>query len=159
MEITIRHSEPADIKAIKTIYEQPSCVSGTLQPSEALWEKRLTQPDNGIYSLVAEIDGEITGQLGLKINPSPRRKYVATIGMAVSETFQNKGTGSALLSAAIDLATKWLAVKRIELDVYTDNKPAISLYKKLGFNIEGTAKSFAFRDGEYVDVFLMARVD
>ncbi|RDH42611.1 GNAT family N-acetyltransferase [Zooshikella ganghwensis] len=161
MEITIRHSEANDINAIKKIYEQLSCFTGTLQlpfPSEQLWEKRLTQLDNGVYSLVAEVEGKIIGQLGLTVNPSPRRKHVASIGMAVSEEFQNKGAGSALLNAAIELSTKWLAIKCIELEVYTDNEPAIKLYKKLGFNIEGTAKAFAYKNGEYADVFLMARV-
>jgi putative acetyltransferase len=41
--------------------------------------------------------------------------------------------------------------------VYTDNEPAVRLYKKFGFEIEGTLKKYAYRDGEYVDVYAMAR--
>jgi putative acetyltransferase len=42
--------------------------------------------------------------------------------------------------------------------VYTDNAPAIRLYEKFGFTIEGTLVDFAFRDGQYVDVYMMARL-
>jgi len=44
------------------------------------------------------------------------------------------------------------------LEVYTDNEPAIRLYKKFGFVVEGTLKQFAFRDGQFVDVHTMARL-
>ena len=58
----------------------------------------------------------------------------------------------------IKLAHDWLAVTRIELEVYVDNKAEVKLYKNHGFVIEGTATNYAFRNGEYVDVYLMAKV-
>ena len=60
--------------------------------------------------------------------------------------------------AAIDLADNWLDLSRLELTVYTDNEPAMRLYKKLGFVVEGTHRKYAFRDGVYVDAHCMARV-
>jgi putative acetyltransferase len=47
---------------------------------------------------------------------------------------------------------------RIELIVYVDNAPAIALYEKFAFEVEGTHHQFAFRDGEYVDAYSMARL-
>ena len=47
---------------------------------------------------------------------------------------------------------------RIELTVYTDNPAAIRLYRKFGFEIEGTFKGYALRDGVYADVYSMARL-
>jgi putative acetyltransferase len=78
--------------------------------------------------------------------------------MSVRDDWQGKGAGSALLQAAIELAERWLNVSRMELQVYTDNQPAIALYKKFGFVIEGTLRKMAFRDGEYVDAYAMARL-
>jgi putative acetyltransferase len=39
-----------------------------------------------------------------------------------------------------------------------DNAAGIALYEKFGFEIEGTHRRFAFRDGEYVDAYSMARL-
>ena len=44
------------------------------------------------------------------------------------------------------------------LRVYADNAPAIALYEKFGFEIEGTHRRFAYRNGEYVDAHIMARL-
>ena len=62
------------------------------------------------------------------------------------------------MQAAIELADKWLNLRRLELEVFVDNEPAIRLYEKFGFTIEGTLVDFAFRDGQYVDTYMMARV-
>ncbi len=62
------------------------------------------------------------------------------------------------MQAAVDLADKWLNLERLELDVYTDNEPALRLYQKFGFVIEGTLVRFAFRDGRYADAYMMARL-
>jgi putative acetyltransferase len=62
------------------------------------------------------------------------------------------------MAALIDLADNWLGLHRIELTVYVDNAPAIHLYEKIGFVIEGTARDFALRGGVYVDVHTMARL-
>ena len=78
--------------------------------------------------------------------------------MAVRDDWHGKGVGSALMQATVDLADRWLNLTRLELDVFTDNEPAIRLYKKFGFTTEGTMVQFAFRGGQFVDVYLMARL-
>jgi putative acetyltransferase len=62
------------------------------------------------------------------------------------------------MQAAVDLAENWLNLSRIELEVYTDNAAGLALYQKFGFEIEGTLRDYAFRDGQYVDSYLMARI-
>ncbi|MCL1036745.1 GNAT family N-acetyltransferase [Shewanella submarina] len=156
----IRRSEFNDIAQIRAIYAQASCYSGTLQlpfPSQQLWEKKLGQVTPGFYSLVAERDERILGQLGMMVHDNPRRKHVANLGLGVCESARGLGVGKALMQAAMDLAFNWLAIKRIEIEVYTDNQAAIALYQSLGFELEGRAKGYAFRNGEYVDVELMAK--
>jgi putative acetyltransferase len=58
----------------------------------------------------------------------------------------------------VDLVDGWLNVSRLELTVYTDNEPAIALYRKFGFEVEGTHKAYALRAGRYVDSLSMARL-
>ena len=162
MTITIRRAEPSDYQAVYRIFCGPRAVWGTLQipfPSVEMWRKRLTDPEEGLYLFVACIDDEVVGQSGLHTFPNrPRRRHVGQLGMAVRDDWQGKGVGTALMQAMIDLADNWLNLLRLELEVYTDNEPAVRLYKKFGFKIEGTAVQHAFRDGRYVDSYLMARL-
>jgi len=161
-EFTIRHAEPSDVNALYQTYSTPGVIHGTLQlpyPSAEKWRKRLTETPDGMFNLVACVGDEAIGQLGLHTFPlNPRRRHVGQIGMAIRDDWQGKGAGSALMRAAVDLADKWLNLSRLELEVYTDNEPAIHLYKKFGFVIEGTLQQFAFRDGQFVDVYAMARL-
>jgi L-phenylalanine/L-methionine N-acetyltransferase len=161
MKIEIRRAEPSDAHAIKEIYECKNAYSDTLQlpnPSLALWEKRISNVPDHVYAYVAILDGEIVGNLGLEVCISPRRRHVASFGMGVKDNVQGHGVGNALLTTAKDLADNWLNIKRIELTVYVNNERAINLYKKSGFIIEGESKSYAFRNGQYVDAYHMARV-
>lgn len=77
--------------------------------------------------------------------------------MAVAAGRRRQGIGTALLRAVIETAERWHGVRRLELEVYTDNPAAIALYAGHGFVREGLAKGYALRDGAYVDVLLMAR--
>ena len=158
--LTIRHSEPRDVAAIRQIYAQSSVYASTLQlpyPSLELWEGRLLSANQNFHSLVACEGAEVLGQLGVEVFASPRRRHVANMGLAVSEGVRRKGVGTTLLSAALALCNGWLGVRRVELETYTDNHAAIGLFKKHGFIIEGTAAGYALRDGTYADACLMAR--
>jgi putative acetyltransferase len=159
--IHVRATEPSDIEAIAEIMDCPGVIRNTLQtPYQSVeWRReRFANYRPGTRSLVAEVDGRVVGNLGLTPEAPDRRKHVASFGMAVHDDFQGQGVGSALMEVMIELAERWMGLTRIELTVYTDNAPAIALYKKFGFEIEGIGPRYAFRDGEYVDAYYMARV-
>lgn len=161
MTITIRAAEPGDYEAFRDVMLQPRAQRMTLQlpfPSFEMWKKRLADKPDGDHILVAELDGKIVGNLGLHIAKAQRRRHAASFGMSVHDEFQRLGVGKALIEAALNLADNWLNITRLELEVYTDNAPAIALYKKYGFEIEGTLKQHAFRDGKFVDSYYMARI-
>lgn len=162
MTISIRRAEPTDYEAMQRIFSGHKVVWGTLQlpfPSLETWRKRLAEPPEGMFSLVACIDNEVVGHLNIHTSPNhPRRRHAGQIGMAVQDDLQGQGVGTALMQAAMDVADNWLNLQRLELEVYTDNEPALRLYKKFGFGIEGTLVRFAYRAGQYVDVYMMARL-
>jgi L-phenylalanine/L-methionine N-acetyltransferase len=160
--VSVRHAEPGDYEALHRIMSGPRTAAGTLQlplQSAEVWRKRLVEPPEGLFMLVACVEGEVIGNLGLETSPNrPRMRHVGSIGMAVRDDWQGKGVGTALMEAALDLADNWLNLTRIELRVYVDNSAAVALYKRFGFEIEGTHSRYAFRDGEYVDAHSMARI-
>ena len=160
-EIRIRAREARDLPAITALFSCPEVIRGTLQlpfRSEDERREQFERRPPGAHLLAAETDGRVIGQLGLQAQQHPRRRHCGSIGMAVHDDFVGRGVGSALVAAALELADRWLALRRIGLEVYTDNAAAIALYEKFGFIREGTLRDFAFRDGGYVDAYMMARV-
>jgi putative acetyltransferase len=149
VEITVRHAEPDDYAALHRIFTAPRVVEGTLQlpyQSAEGRRRRMAEPREGFYLLVAAVGEDVVGSLGLEAIARPRRPQ------------QGRADASALLRAALDLADNWLNLTRLELTVYTDNAAAIALYTKFGFAVEGTHRAFAFRNGQYVDAHSMARM-
>ena len=158
--LTIRAVRADDCMDLYEMLSCPGVVRNTLQiPHVSLdkreeWLSSLTPDD---YMLVAEVDGRVVGNIDITRRKN-RLAHVANLGMAVHDDYQDKGIGTALMEAVLDMADNWLNIKRVELDVYTDNLRAVHLYKKFGFEIEGVRRSLAFRDGEFVDAYHMARV-
>ena len=161
--LKIRRTQSSDAAAIARVFEGPEVVRGTLQlpyPSVESWQRRLSgETDASLVSLVACDGADVVGTLGLHLNPGmPRRQHIAELGMAVRDDWQGRGVGTALLKAALELADGWMQLRRLQLTVFVDNEPAIRLYRKFGFEVEGTLRELAYRDGRYVDGFLMARL-
>jgi L-phenylalanine/L-methionine N-acetyltransferase len=162
MSLTIRHAVPDDYLAVTLLFDGPKAVWGTIQvpfPSPEVWRKRLSDPEPGLITLVACSGSDLVGIVGLHSHlQQPRRRHAIRLGMTVRDDFQGRGVGTALLTAALELADGWLNVTRVELDVWTDNEPALRLYRKHGFEVEGTLRQFAFREGRLVDAYVMGRL-
>jgi putative acetyltransferase len=161
MNIEVRHFENADTEAIKSIYDQPHVVEGTLQQpyqSSDMWSSRLQDVGKHFICLVAVVDGKVVGQMGVHTSDKPRRKHVATLALAVCSSVQGKGVGHALMNAGVELCDNWLNIRKIELQVYIDNERAIALYKRHGFEIEGELKAYGFKAGKYVNAYSMGRL-
>ena len=73
----------------------------------------------------------------------------------IEPEFQEKGVASILLSAIIEYSEKH--VEQILLTVADDNKPAIHLYKKFGFETYGIETQAMKVNGQYTDEILMKR--
>jgi len=164
MTITIRRAATHDAAAFARMMADPAVYPALLQmpyASEERWAAMLSDsvaPGKPDLHLVAERDGEVVGSAGLlPVGAALRRRHAMTMGISVAKAMQGQGVGSALMIALCDYADRWLGTLRIELTVYTDNDAALRLYRKFGFEIEGTLRGYAMRDGRYVDAHTMAR--
>ena len=165
MAPTIRRATPKDAAAFARLMGDPEVYGALLQmpcPSEERWHAMLSEgvaPGKPDLSLVAELDGEVVASAGLHAaGLALRRRHAMMLGMSVGKNAQGQGVGTALMTALCDYADRWLGTLRLELTVYTDNERAVRLYGKFGFEIEGTLRGYAMRDGEYVDAYTMARL-
>ncbi|WP_391091567.1 GNAT family N-acetyltransferase [Vibrio sp. NH-UV-68] len=161
MEIIIRPTQVSDAAALCDIYSQPQAQRETLQlpkPSVAMWTKRLESMPQGVYSYVAEIDGRVVGNIGFEHSQRPRTAHCGSFGLGVHDDFHGRGVASKLIETVLDLADNWLQIKRVQIEVNSDNEKAIACYKKFGFEIEGEAKWGSFRDGQLINTYYMARI-
>lgn len=161
MEITIR---PIELKDAKDINEMRR-MDGIKENILGIVSERILESESFInslseddHTLVAEVDNKkVVGVIGLHVNKNPRTRHVASLGIMVHSKYQQKGIGRDLMKSILDLADNWLMLIRLELEVFTDNEKAIKLYKSFGFEIEGTRKYAAIRNGQYADEYIMAR--
>ena len=159
-DLLLRGLEPEDYPDWHAIRIRPSVMHNTLglpyMPVESA-RPRLAKPPQGSHIVAAELDGRVVGQAWLSTQRG-RCSHVGQPGIMVHDDYTRRGIGSGLMDAVLDLAENWLGLKRLELEVYTDNTAAIGLYRKFGFQIEGTKRCYALRAGEYIDAHVMARV-
>ncbi len=110
--------------------------------------------------LVAELDSTIIGYIMCRIErgiSSFRRPYPVKKGhivsVAVLRDYRRKGIGTELIERGITGMVEYGA-SEFYLEVRKSNKPAVSIYEELGFEVGRVLRGY-YRDGE--DAYLMTR--
>ena len=86
--------------------------------------------------MVSELNQTIIGVCDIIPYPELGFRHVGKLGMWVLPEYRGKGVGRELLVHTLSEAKKF-GLEKVELQVYSDNQPAISLYKSVGFVQEG----------------------
>lgn len=105
---------------------------------------------------VAEWDGRIIANLAVSIHKHPQAAHGAGLGISVLRPFRGRGVGSMLLATAI----AWCedrSLRRLELEVLSNNPGAQRLYERHGFVVEGRREGAIAVDDDFVDAILMCR--
>lgn len=111
----------------------------------------------GAVHVVAVAGDEVIGWCDLRPKTAPTLRHSAVLGMGIVAAYRGQGIGSRMLAATLELA--WArGIRRAELNVRSDNTPAIALYRRFGFVAEGTCRNYVCIDGVDYDALLMARL-
>lgn len=102
--------------------------------------------------LVAEVKNKIVGILDCTCGSYDRNSHVARLGMAVAKEYRGQGIGKKLLQCVTTWAKSTGHIEKLELQVYTGNARAISMYQKTGFKEEYISpKAVKFGTNDYLD--------
>ena len=109
----------------------------------------------GVY-LVAECDGRVVGTTEIKLCKA-KQSHVGTFGIIVRQEYRGIGVGTCLMDEILRLAKKEISPtpKIISLGVYANNKPAIGLYKKMGFKTVARIPKQLQHKGKLIDEAVM----
>ena len=112
---------------------------------------------NGMVQFVAVDAGRVVGWCDVNPKTHDALRHSGVLGMGVAASHRGIGVGAGLLQEALQAATL-RGLTRVELVVRTDNDPAIRLYRRFGFEVEGRLRNYLVVDGHAQDVLAMARV-
>jgi UDP-4-amino-4,6-dideoxy-N-acetyl-beta-L-altrosamine N-acetyltransferase len=119
------------------------------------YENILLKDDSWHHFIVKPLDNlnKIIGVVFLNhIHPIYRTgEFGITLG---DPEYRNKGYGKDMLLTLIEYGFNQLNLNRIWCEVYSNNE-SIHLYRKIGFKDEGILRQHVFKDGEYLDSYIL----
>lgn len=107
--------------------------------------------------LLAEDANCLVGYLFAMGEGVRRKRHSVYIALGIAEGQRGKGVGTELFKAL----ESWATVKglhRLELTVMETNAAGLALYKKAGFEVEGTKRDSLIINGQFVNEYYMAKI-
>lgn len=129
----------------------------TVEQLATIFENSLSNPSQ--LHLLAVCGDEVVGAVTVRASRQYRISHIGNIFIAVRKDYWGHGIGRILLEEVMEWAKSYDIIKRLELTVQVRNDRAVSLYQKMGFEIEGTQKWGARTDeGEWLDLYYMGKL-
>jgi RimJ/RimL family protein N-acetyltransferase len=159
----LRPLEPFDLEALYVYKNDPGIAvllggfsNGYSMTDLHDWLESHRQREDEILWAIARFDNNhCVGHVGLY--QIDHRVRMAEFAIMIGErTAWGQGLGRACTQFALDYGFTQLNLNRIQLSVLASNQRAIRLYRNLGFSDEGRLRQAQFKNGEYIDVLLMA---
>ena len=106
--------------------------------------------------LALDARGSIAGHIDLRARPEPLARHRAMLGMGVHRAYRRRGLGMRLVDIAIDWARSQDGLKWIDLEVLSENRPAVALYLRSGFAMTARVEDMLRIDGMSHDLSYMS---
>ena len=139
---------------VGTIYE-PGEVNEDVEARRRKVRRLLDAPRS--HLIVAEHGGRVIGEASFRAGHSRRTHHHGLLGLSVAAAWRNRGVGRALMTALIGWCRDHPDIERVCLWVFSNNEPALALYRSLGFVEEGRrVREIRLGPGKYCDDLVMA---
>lgn len=120
---------------------------------ERAYLESMSEANKQVFLLARE-EGGIIGTATLMGYARPRMAHRGEISISVRKSAWGKGIGTRLMEELISRARQF-SMEIISLEVRSDNKRAIGLYRKFGFEAIGTFDGFMKINGEMIAYDMM----
>jgi RimJ/RimL family protein N-acetyltransferase len=110
-----------------------------------------------IYVIEDTARSELVGFTAGRRNANLRDLYTLNIVIGLRQIYTGKKLGARLLTELEGWA-KSMDIKRLELTVMTENEFAVSLYERLGYEIEGTKRMSVHLSSGFKDEYVMSKL-
>jgi RimJ/RimL family protein N-acetyltransferase len=134
---------------------EPGERTTTAEEQRTQIEEILKQENQMIF--VAENGDQLVGYLAAVGGKFKRNRQSVYIIIGIVQAFTGQGIGTKLFRTM----EKWAHqqhIHRLELTVMSHNNAGLALYKKQGFEIEGTKRHSLLINGQFVDEYYMAKL-
>jgi ribosomal protein S18 acetylase RimI-like enzyme len=112
---------------------------------------------NSVF-LVARVDGRVVGYATVHGGSLTRMRHAGKLEVMVAADARGQGVGEALVRGCVAWAEAHPEIVKLGLSVFATNDRAVTLYRKLGFIVEGRReREYRMEDGSWRDDLLMYR--
>ena len=122
------------------------------------FESIASQNETHIFSIISKKDDVLIGSCSLRNIFQQAKNAELQIRIGV-QYYRNKGYGTSAIKLLLQFGFLDLNLKRIYLNVFSNNLAAIKSYEKVGFIKEGLKRKAVFIEGKYLDVLMMSILD
>jgi ribosomal-protein-alanine N-acetyltransferase len=111
--------------------------------------------DEVLWTIADALTDQCIGHVGLYQIDSRVRKGQFAI-MIGDRSHWGKGVGTRVTQTVVSWAFAQLNLHKVSLHVLSNNDRAVRIYELLGFRPEGILRDEQFRDGQFLDLIIMA---
>jgi len=108
--------------------------------------------------LAIEIDGEACGGIGLRRLEDSVFAHTRELGYWLGEAHWGKGVMGEAVGLVADYAFSAFVLERLEAGVFSWNPASARVLEKNGFLREACLRRRVYKDGEFLDLWLYARL-